>query len=126
VNQNPYAALRESGEGEAPSEPDCAVARREARPPRIVQGHLGEINWHTPGLALGGDGSRGWFGSRVTSRSTDQGSSRQVSISALTSGPSQFLAPRDDPRSRPERSIKTAAGRARMSYSRRAELSRLV
>jgi hypothetical protein len=34
---NGLACLRE---GEAPSEPDCAVARREARPPRIVQGHL--------------------------------------------------------------------------------------
>jgi hypothetical protein len=26
--------------GEAPSEPDCATARREARAPRILQGHL--------------------------------------------------------------------------------------
>jgi hypothetical protein len=26
----------------APSEPDCAMARSEARPPRIVQGHLAE------------------------------------------------------------------------------------
>jgi hypothetical protein len=31
-------------QGEAPSELDCAVARREARPPRIVQGH-----WRTYG-----------------------------------------------------------------------------
>ena len=35
--QNGIARVRE---GEALSEPDCALARQEARPPRIVQGHL--------------------------------------------------------------------------------------
>jgi hypothetical protein len=33
-------ALARSWEGEAPSEPDSAMARREAHPPRIVQGYL--------------------------------------------------------------------------------------
>jgi hypothetical protein len=35
-----FAGFRE---GEAPSEPDCAMARREVRAPRIVQGHLDRL-----------------------------------------------------------------------------------
>jgi hypothetical protein len=30
-------------QGEALSEPHCAVARRDVRPPKIVQGHIGDL-----------------------------------------------------------------------------------